>query len=98
MDTPRELSDRLAALLRRERSALAEFLVALSGFDARRAWAELGYASLFHYLHRESGMSKGSAQYRKPPVQLLNRRRRRLRPVPRTSRRSPRRFSGFMSR
>ncbi|ABC83751.1 HNH endonuclease signature motif containing protein [Anaeromyxobacter dehalogenans] len=71
MDTARELSDRLATLLRRERSALAEFLVALAGFDSRRAWAELGYASLFHYLHRELGLSKGSAQYRKVAAELL---------------------------
>ncbi|ABC83892.1 HNH endonuclease [Anaeromyxobacter dehalogenans] len=71
MDTARELSDRLATLLRRERSALAEFLVALAGFDARRAWAELGYASLFHYLHRELGLSKGSAQYRKVAAELI---------------------------
>ncbi|ACL67598.1 HNH endonuclease [Anaeromyxobacter dehalogenans 2CP-1] len=71
MGTARELSDRLATLLRRERSALAEFLVALAGFDARRAWAELGYASLFHYLHRDLGLSKGSAQYRKVAAELI---------------------------
>ncbi|ABC81885.1 HNH endonuclease [Anaeromyxobacter dehalogenans] len=71
MDTARELSAQLATLLRRERSALAEFLVALADFDARRAWAELGYASLFHYLHRELGLSKGSAQYRKVAAELI---------------------------
>ncbi|MFY3745740.1 HNH endonuclease [Anaeromyxobacter sp. Red801] len=71
MDTVRELSARLATLLRRERSALAEFLVALAGFDARRAWADLGYASLFHYLHRELRLSKGSAQYRKVAAELI---------------------------
>ncbi|ACG75303.1 HNH endonuclease [Anaeromyxobacter sp. K] len=71
MDTVRERSDHLARLLRRERSALAEFLVALADFDARRAWAELGYASLFHYLHRELRLSKGSAQYRKVAAELI---------------------------
>ncbi|MFY3743161.1 HNH endonuclease [Anaeromyxobacter sp. Red801] len=71
MDTPRELSDRLVTLLRREHAALAEFLVALADFDVRRAWAELGYASLFHYLHRELRLSKGSAQYRKVAAELI---------------------------
>jgi hypothetical protein len=71
MDTDRELSGRLVTLLRRERAALAEFLVALAGFDARRAWANLGYASPFHYLHRELGLWKGSAQYRKVAAELI---------------------------
>ncbi|ACG72989.1 HNH endonuclease [Anaeromyxobacter sp. K] len=71
MDTARELSARLATLLGRERSALADFLVALADFDGRRAWADLGYASLFHYLHRELGLSKGSAQYRKVAAELI---------------------------
>lgn len=71
MDTARELSDRLATLLRREHAALAEFLVALADFDSRRAWADLGYASLFHYLHRELRLSKGSAQYRKVAAELI---------------------------
>jgi hypothetical protein len=53
MDTPRALADRLAELLSRERSAMAEFLVVLADFDRQRAWADLGYANLFWFLHRE---------------------------------------------
>ena len=65
MSSARTLSENLAHLLRREHGALAAFLVALADFDRRRAWAELGYSSLFYYLHRELRLSKGSAQYRK---------------------------------
>jgi hypothetical protein len=73
MDNARELSARLFDLLRRERSAMAEFLVALADFDRRRAWTELGYSSLFHFLHRELGMSKGAAHYRKTAAELIQR-------------------------
>jgi hypothetical protein len=50
MDTARELTAKLAALLRREHDAMADLLVALADFDARRAWAELGHTSLFWFL------------------------------------------------
>jgi hypothetical protein len=73
MSTSRALADRLAELLSRERSAMAEFLVALADFDSRRAWAELGYSSLFWFLHRELGLSKGAAFYRKVAAELLQR-------------------------
>ena len=33
----------------------------IEGLDERRLWVQLGYSSLFHYLHRELGMSKGAA-------------------------------------
>jgi hypothetical protein len=65
MESARTLSENLAALLRREHDALADFLVALADFDARRAWAELGHASLFYFLHRELHLSKGAAHYRR---------------------------------
>jgi 5-methylcytosine-specific restriction endonuclease McrA len=71
MDTARNLSARLLGLLRCEQSAQADFLVALSDFDRRRLWRELGYSSLFHYLHRELGMSKGAAHYRKTAAELI---------------------------
>jgi hypothetical protein len=71
MDTAQTLSANLADLLRRERDALAEFIVALAVFDERRLWAELRYASLFYYLHRELGLSKGAAQYRKVAAELI---------------------------
>jgi len=71
MDNARELSSRLQDLLRREHSALADFLLALADFDRRRFWVELGYSSLFHYLHRRLGMSKGAAHYRKTAAELV---------------------------
>src|SRR5574341_743407 len=73
MDTAREFGSRLASLLRREQSALADFLLALADFDRRRLWQELGYTSLFHFLHRELGMSKGAAHYRKTAAELVQR-------------------------
>jgi hypothetical protein len=71
MNSARALSENLAALLRREHDALAEFLVALAAFDERRLWAELGHASLFYFLHRELRLSKGAAQYRKVAAELI---------------------------
>jgi hypothetical protein len=63
----------LADLLAREHAALADFLVALADFDQRRLWAELGHASLFYFLHRELGLSKGAAYYRKVAAELVQR-------------------------
>lgn len=75
MTTARDLSilhtARLAELLHREHDATAEFLVALADFDRRRLWLELGYASLFCFLHQELGLSKGTAHYRKVAAQLV---------------------------
>jgi hypothetical protein len=73
MSSARDLSVRLAALLRDEHSALADFLVALADFDRRRAWSELGYTSLFVFLHRELRLSKGASQYRKTAAELIQR-------------------------
>jgi hypothetical protein len=73
MTNARELSARLAALLHDEHSALSDFLVALADFDAKRSWMELGYTSLFVFLHRELRLSKGAAQYRKTAAELLRR-------------------------
>ncbi len=73
MPTAREQSARLAALLRDEHSALADFLVALAEFDRRREWLALGYTSLFVFLHRELRLSKGAAQYRKTAAELVQR-------------------------
>ncbi len=67
----RALTENLAALLRREHDALAEFFVALADFDQRRLWVELGHSSLFYYLHRELRLSKGAAQYRKVAAGLI---------------------------
>jgi hypothetical protein len=73
MSTARELTSRLADLLAREHAALADFLLALADFDQRRLWAELGHASLFYFLHRELGLSKGAAYYRKTAAELVQR-------------------------
>jgi len=62
--TARALSSRLADLLSREQVAMADLLVALGDFDRGRSWEPLGYTSLWHYLHRELGLSKGTAHYR----------------------------------
>ena len=69
--TAQEHSARLADLLRREHLALAEFLVALSEFDGARGWVALGFASLFDYLHRSLGLSKGAAFYRMTAARLI---------------------------
>jgi 5-methylcytosine-specific restriction endonuclease McrA len=73
MDTAHDLADRLASLLRREQGALADFLLTLADFDRRRMWEPLGYSSLFHFLHRHLGMSKGAAHYRKTAAELIQR-------------------------
>jgi hypothetical protein len=73
MTNARELSNRLSELLKRERHALAEFLIALSEFDHERHWQQLGHSSLFNYLHRDLGLSKGAAFYRMTAAQLIQR-------------------------
>ncbi len=73
MTNAHEFTHRLQDLLGRERVAVAEFLVALSDFDRRRLWLDLGYASLFDYLHRELGLSKASTFLRARAVSLIQR-------------------------
>ena len=71
MHDTRDLTTRLAELLHREHAALADFLIALADFDRDRRWLELGYTSLFYFLHRELGLSKGAAFYRKTAAELV---------------------------
>jgi hypothetical protein len=71
--TARDFATHLAVLLRRERLAMADFLVALAEFDRARHWLALGYANLFDFLHRELGLSKGTAFYRKVAAELIQR-------------------------
>jgi hypothetical protein len=59
MNHARESSRILAGLLRSEHGAMADFLVALAEFDRQRLWLRLGHSSLFYFLHRELGLSKG---------------------------------------
>ncbi len=52
---------------------MADFLVALADFDRKRLWLDLGHSSLFYFLHRELGLSKGAAHYRKTAAELVQR-------------------------
>jgi hypothetical protein len=71
MTSARELTNRLADLLRDEHGAMADFILALADFDARQLWRELGHTSLFYFLRRELGLSAGAAQYRKTAAELV---------------------------
>jgi hypothetical protein len=71
MMNARERSNHLAALLRNERSAMADFLLDLADFDRQKLWRELGHASLFSFLRRELCLSAGAAQYRKSAAELI---------------------------
>jgi 5-methylcytosine-specific restriction endonuclease McrA len=71
MNDALESSRRLAVLLRCEQGAMADFLVALADFDRQRLWVQLGHVSVFYYLHRDLGLSKGAAHYRKVAAQLI---------------------------
>jgi len=73
MSNARAQADRLAELLAREHGAMAEFLVALAEFDRQRGWEELGFSSLFWFLHRRLGLSKGAAYGRKTAANLIER-------------------------
>jgi len=69
----RDSSRHLADLLRREHAALADFLVALAAFDRTNAFRSLGFPNLFEFLHRELGLSRGAAHYRKVAARLVDR-------------------------
>jgi hypothetical protein len=71
MNSAHDFTQRLQGLLRDEHGALADFLLAVAEFDERRLWADLGYPSLFDFLHRELGLSKSAAFYRKTAVALI---------------------------
>ncbi len=73
MHGTRDLTTHLAELLHREHGALSDFLIALADFDRERRWLELGHTSLFYFLHRELGLSKGAAFYRKTAAELVQR-------------------------
>jgi hypothetical protein len=73
MTTANEYTVRLSALLRREHDALADFLAELADFDTRFLFRELGYGTLFDYLHRELGLSRGASHYRRIAAELVRR-------------------------
>jgi 5-methylcytosine-specific restriction endonuclease McrA len=67
----REWSLRIADLARRENCALVDLLLALAEFDRLAIYRQLGFASLFDFLHREVGLSRGSAYYRQVAARLV---------------------------
>ncbi|MGA8892044.1 MAG: HNH endonuclease [Anaeromyxobacteraceae bacterium] len=67
----RSFHSRLGDLLRTEFVALGAFLQALAEFDRRRLFRDLGYASLFDYLHRGLKLSRGAAHYRRTGASLV---------------------------
>jgi len=67
----REWSLRIADLARREHCALVDLLLALAEFDRLAIYRQLGFASLFEFLHREVGLSRGSAYYRQVAARLV---------------------------
>src|SRR5512138_1913995 len=71
MNTAREFTDRLLALLRSERNALADFILVLAELDRRELFRELGYASLFAFLQRELGLSDGLSYFRMKACRLV---------------------------
>ncbi len=69
----RSLRDHLTGLLAHERTAAADFLVALADFDRKRGWEALGHASLFAFLTRELHLSGAAAYARLSAARLLPR-------------------------
>ena len=69
----REWSIRIADLLRRERASVVDVLLALAEFDRLAVYRQLGHATLFDFLHRELGLSRGMAHYRLTATRLVER-------------------------
>jgi len=71
--TALEWSSRIADLARREHAPLADLLLAVAEFDGQEGYRQLGFASLFDFLHREIGLSRGSAYHRQVGARLVRR-------------------------
>lgn len=69
----RTLARRLGELAGDERQVQAEFLLHLDEFDRRRAWLELGYASLWTYCLEVLHLREGSAGRRIGAMKVLRR-------------------------
>jgi len=67
----REWSLRIADLVRRERASVVDVLLALAEFDRLAMYRQLGHASLFDFLHKELGLSRGMAHYRLVATRLV---------------------------
>ncbi|HET8734729.1 MAG TPA: HNH endonuclease, partial [Anaeromyxobacteraceae bacterium] len=68
-----EWTSRIRDLVRRENAALVDLLLALAEFDRLEMYGKLGFNSLFDFLHREVGLSRGSAYYRQVGARLVQR-------------------------
>ncbi len=69
--TGREFTRHLNDLLRNEQGAMVKLLFAIGECDGRRIWAEMGYTSLFEYLHRELKLSRSAAYFRAAAAGLV---------------------------
>jgi hypothetical protein len=69
----REWSARITELALREHAALADLLLAIAEFDELAVYRQLGFSSLFDFLHREIGLSRGSAYYRQVGARMIRR-------------------------
>src|SRR5215813_15243227 len=69
----REWTARLQQLLGRERQLLVELVLALADFDRQRAYLELGYSSLWDYVHRALGQSETMTHYRVRAARFVQR-------------------------
>src|SRR5512137_1896943 len=69
----REWSVRIADLVRRERASVVDVLLALAEFDRLAVYRQLGHASLFDFLHKDLGLSRGMAHYRLTATRLVER-------------------------
>ena len=67
------LSRRLGELAGHEREVQVDFLLHLSEFDTRRAWAEEGYRSLWDYLLRVLHLREGAAFRRIAAMRVVRR-------------------------
>ncbi len=68
-----EWTARLQQLLGRERQVLVELVLALADFDRQRAYLELGYSSLWDYVHRALGQSETMTHYRVRAARFVQR-------------------------
>ncbi len=68
-----EWTSHIVDLVRREHAALADLLLAIAEFDGLKMYRRLGYRSLFDFLHREVGLSRGSAYYRQVGARVVQR-------------------------
>jgi hypothetical protein len=69
--TPQQLHTRFTQLVKTERNITHEVLLCIQLLDSTKAYAELGYSSLFDYLVAGQKYSEGSAQRRISAARLL---------------------------